>query len=99
MLFQKLMQPKVVTRRDWPQALSKLPAGDNAVEVLQRILALQPNQPRAIETLNQIATGYEKVALTWRDRGRPDQALAQVRNGLKAQPTNARLLRLEQQLR
>jgi len=75
------------------------PAGDNAVEVLQRILALQPNQPRAIEMLNQIATGYEKVALTWRDRGRPDQALAQVRNGLKAQPTNARLLRLEQQLR
>ena len=49
--------------------------------------------------LGQIADGYEKVALTWRDRGRPDQALAQVRNGLKAQPTNARLLRLEQALR
>ena len=75
------------------------PEGDNAVEVLRRVLALEPSQPKALDMLNQIAMGYEKVALTWRDRGRPDQALAQVRNGLKAQPTSARLLRLEQQLR
>ena len=75
------------------------PEGDNAVAVLQRVLALQPGQAKATEMLNQIAMGYEKVAVTWRDRGRPDQALAQVRNGLKAQPTNDRLLRLEQSLR
>ena len=75
------------------------PEGDNAVEVLNRVLALQPKQAKAMAMLGQIADGYEKVALTWRDRGRPDQALAQVRNGLKAQPTNARLLRLEQALR
>ena len=75
------------------------PEGDNAVEVLNRVLALQPKQAKAMTMLGQIADGYEKVALTWRDRGRPDQALAQVRNGLKAQPTNARLLRLEQALR
>ncbi len=74
------------------------PEGDNAVDVLNRVLALEPNQPQAMAMLEQIAKGYENVALTWRDRGRPDQALAQVRNGLKAQPTNARLLRLEQQL-
>ena len=75
------------------------PEGDNAVEVLHRVLILQPKHARATELLAKIANGYEKVALTWRDRGRPDQALAQVRNGLKAQPTSARLLRLEQQLR
>ncbi len=75
------------------------PQGDNAVEVLYRVLALQPNQPKATSMLNDIAVGYEKVALTWRERGRPDQALAQVRNGLKAQPGNVRLLRLEQSLR
>ena len=63
------------------------------------LLILQPKHARATELLAKIANGYEKVALTWRDRGRPDQALAQVRNGLKAQPTSARLLRLEQQLR
>lgn len=75
------------------------PQGDNAVEVLQRVLAFQPNQPKALELLAKIAGGYEKVAVTWRERGRPDQALVQVQNGLKAQPTNSRLLRLEQELR
>ena len=69
--------------------------GDNAVTVLRRMLALQPHHAKATEMLTKIAISYEKVALIWQDRGRPDQALAQVRNGLKAQPTNARLLRLE----
>ena len=75
------------------------PEGDNAVAVLHRVLALQPNHAKAMEMLNQIAMGYEKVALTWRDRWRTDQALAQVRNGLNAQPTNARLLRLDLSLK
>jgi tetratricopeptide (TPR) repeat protein len=71
------------------------PAGDNAVEVLYAILKQEPNHTQAQAMLAKIAGDYERVALVWQERGRVDQALAQVRNGLKAQPANERLRRLE----
>ena len=74
------------------------PAGDNAVEVLSAILKQEPNHAQAQAMLEKIASDYERVALVWQERGRVDQALAQVRNGLKAAPANQRLRRLEQVL-
>ena len=71
------------------------PAGDNAVEVLYAVIKQQPNHTQAQAMLAKIASDYERVALVWQERGRVDQALAQVRNGLKAQPANERLRRLE----
>ena len=74
------------------------PAGDNATEVLQLILQRVPTHAKASAMLEKIAGDYERVALVWQARGRPDQALAQVRNGLKAAPANPRLRKLQMDL-
>jgi serine/threonine-protein kinase PpkA len=71
------------------------PPGDNAIEMLQLILQRTPSHAKAQAMLEKIAGDYERVALVWQARGRPDQALAQVRNGLKAAPKNSRLRKLE----
>ncbi len=71
------------------------PPGDNATEMLQLILQRVPTHAKAQAMLEKIAGDYERVALVWQARGRADQALAQVRNGLKAAPQNPRLRKLE----
>lgn len=75
------------------------PPGDNAVALYRAVLQREPDNVRAQTALQRIAGHYLDVANTFRDRKRPDQALLQVRNGLQAMPTDARLRKLEQELR
>lgn len=75
------------------------PPGDNAVALYRAVLQRDPDNMRAQNALQRIAGHYLDVANTFRDRKRPDQALLQVRNGLQAMPADARLLKLERELR
>lgn len=74
------------------------PPGDNAVEVYRAVLQRDPRNQEASAALERIANHYLDVARTFRDRKRPDQALLQVRNGLKAAADDPRLQRLEREL-
>jgi len=67
------------------------PPGDNAVELYWRVLRDDVSNRAARQALDTIALDYLRVANLFLDRKRADQALLQVRNGLKADPQNEQL--------
>lgn len=72
------------------------PVGNNAYETYQQILAIVPNQPKAISGITKIADLYEKLATN--DSVNIEKNLALIDKGLKVLPQHAGLSALRQKL-
>jgi hypothetical protein len=62
------------------------PPGDNALETLQRVLAVMPAQPDALQGIREIATRYAVLATQAERRGEHDLAKRYVDKGLHLVP-------------
>jgi type II secretory pathway predicted ATPase ExeA len=74
------------------------PAGDNALETLQRVLAAMPAQPDALQGIQDIANRYAVLAAQADWRGEHDLAGRYVDKGLDVVPDHPDLLALRQKL-
>ncbi|MFO1423858.1 MAG: hypothetical protein U1F70_09430 [Candidatus Competibacteraceae bacterium] len=74
------------------------PASGNALSTYQRVLALQPDHPAALEGIQRITTYYQDVAEQNLQQGRLDESLAYINRGLRATPQSSALLSLRQQV-
>jgi hypothetical protein len=74
------------------------PPGDNALETLQRVLAVMPTQPDALQGIREIATRYAVLATQAERRGEHDLAKRYVDKGLHLVPDNPDLLAIEKNL-
>jgi hypothetical protein len=74
------------------------PAGDNALETLQRVLAAMPSQPDALQGIHDIASKYAELAAQAKRRGEHDLAKRYVNKGLHVVPDHPDLLALQQKL-
>jgi serine/threonine protein kinase len=68
---------------------------NNAHEIIKAALAIEPDNAEARRMEDQIARLYAQKARALLDRGSVAPALTLVRNGLKTQPHNRELLRLQ----
>jgi tetratricopeptide (TPR) repeat protein len=74
------------------------PAGDNALETLQRVLAAMPSQPDALQGIHDIANKYAELAEQAERRGEHGLAKRYVDKGLDLAPDDPDLLAAQQQL-
>ncbi|MDG4594184.1 MAG: hypothetical protein P9F75_00560 [Candidatus Contendobacter sp.] len=74
------------------------PASGNALSTYQRVLALQPNHPAALEGIQRITIYYRDVAQQSLQQGRLDESLAYINRGLRATPQSDALLGLRRQV-
>jgi hypothetical protein len=74
------------------------PPGDNALETLQRILAVMPGQPDAVRGIRDIAGKYAFLATQAEQRGDSGLAMRHVQRGLKLAPDHPDLLALQRKL-
>lgn len=74
------------------------PASGNALGTYQRVLALQPDHPAALEGIQRITTYYRDVAQQSLQQGRLDESLAYINRGLRATPQSDALLGLRRQV-
>ncbi|MDG4549410.1 MAG: hypothetical protein P9F19_07450 [Candidatus Contendobacter sp.] len=74
------------------------PTSGNALSTYQRVLALQPNHPAALEGIQRITTYYRDVAQQSLQQGRLDESLAYINRGLRATPQSDTLLSLRRQV-
>ncbi|MGH8502245.1 MAG: protein kinase domain-containing protein [Gammaproteobacteria bacterium] len=73
------------------------PPGSSAFDAYRRVLELHPHNAQACAGLESIARHYEQQAQENIASGRIDDARVQIDNGLRAQPNDARLLKLQQE--
>jgi len=71
------------------------PKGENAYELYQQVLSLEPEQIQAKQGLHKIADNYEQRAAR---ESNPAKALVWVSKGLKVLPTHVGLLTLQKAL-
>ena len=74
------------------------PPGDNAIDMFQEALRREPGNPRATQGLAQVAGFYESGARTAFKNGLYTGADVLVEEGLRAEPANAKLLKLKEDL-
>jgi type II secretory pathway predicted ATPase ExeA len=74
------------------------PPGDNALETLQRVLAVMPTQPDALQGIREIATRYAVLATQAERRGEHDLAKRYVDKGLHLVPDSPDLLAIQKNL-
>ena len=74
------------------------PPGDNALETLQRILAVMPAQPDAVQGIRDIAGKYAFLAAQAEQRGDTGLAMRHMQRGLKLAPDHPDLLALQRKL-
>src|SRR5262249_20770978 len=74
------------------------PAGDNAFETLQRVLAAVPGQPDALRGIRDIAGRYAALAGQAERRGEHALAKRYVDKGLRIVPDHPDLLAVQQSL-
>ena len=70
------------------------PAGDNAYETYQRVLALDPSNQEAKAGLARIPGSYERLAARRRQKGELQRSLDLIETGLKLAPAHSGLLAL-----
>ncbi|MFO1349455.1 MAG: hypothetical protein U1F68_01740 [Gammaproteobacteria bacterium] len=70
------------------------PAGDNAYETFQKVLALDPTNPEALAGLDDIADTYLNLALGAKQQGDLRKSLQHVKRGLGIAPKNDALKKL-----
>ena len=75
------------------------PAGDNALETLQRVLVAMPGQPDALQGIHDIASRYAVLATQAERRGEHGLAKRYVDKGLRLVPDHPDLLALQHRLR
>ncbi len=74
------------------------PPGDNALETLQRVLAVMPTQPDALQGIHEIASRYAVLATQAERRGEHDLAKRYVDRGLHLVPDHSELLAIQRML-
>lgn len=74
------------------------PPGDNAIDMFQEVNRRDPGNAKAIQGLTQIATYYLHAADSAHQRGLNTATDDFVDKGLRADPNNAQLLKLKEQL-
>jgi serine/threonine protein kinase len=74
------------------------PVGANAAEAYQYILSLDPNNQRAKEGLDIIASYFAEQARAYLSNNDIERATSSVIQGLKIEPNHPQLLQLKQQL-
>jgi hypothetical protein len=74
------------------------PAGDNAFETLQRVLAAMPEQPDALQGIHDIASKYAVLAAQANRRGDYGLAKRYLDKGLGVVPDHPDLLAVQQNL-
>jgi len=74
------------------------PPGDNAIDMFQEALRREPGNARATQGLAQVAGFYENGARTAFKNGLYTGADVLVEEGLRAEPANAKLLKLREDL-
>ena len=74
------------------------PPGDNAIDMFQEALRREPGNARATQGLAQVAGFYENGARTAFKNGLYTGADVLVEEGLRAEPANAKLLKLKEDL-
>jgi tetratricopeptide (TPR) repeat protein len=70
------------------------PPGDNAIDLFQRVLSLEPDNAEALAGLGQVAAFYESRAQAAYDRGIYNSSMVLAEEGLRAQPDSASLRKL-----
>jgi hypothetical protein len=70
------------------------PPGDNAIDLFQRVLTLEPGNAEALAGLGQVAAFYESRAQAAYDRGIYNSSMVLAEEGLRAQPDSASLRKL-----
>jgi serine/threonine protein kinase len=75
------------------------PVGDNSYETVQQILALDPSSQAADSIVTRIIEAYYRLALGAKAKGRLQQSLRHVGNGLRIRPEDSMLLALQSELR
>jgi len=75
------------------------PAGENAIDVYQEVIRRDPTNARAMKGLSEVAAFYERGARLALEHGSDPTGTAElVEKGLRADPKNAALLKLKQDL-
>jgi serine/threonine-protein kinase PpkA len=74
------------------------PPGDNAIDMFQEALRREPGNARATQGLAQVASFYETGARTAFKNGLYTGADVLVEEGLRAEPSNPKLLKLKEDL-
>jgi hypothetical protein len=74
------------------------PPGDNALETLQRVLAVLPGQPDALRGIHDIGSRYALLAVQAERRGEHALAGRYVARGLDVVPDHPDLLEIRQKL-
>lgn len=87
----------LLKRAQTQMAQSKLsvPKGNNAYESLTRLLALEPNHPKAKQMLNDAAKFYEQRALSYLKQKEFDKARLQIKRGLRFSSQHSGLLKVQ----
>jgi hypothetical protein len=86
-------------KRQRQQRHLTLPAGDNAYESYQRVLALIPAHAAAEAGLDAIADDYQRLASARRQEGDLQESLALVRAGLRVAPDHSGLQALKDEVK
>ncbi len=76
-----------------------VPEGDNAYETLNKVLAIEPGNQRAINLMEEAADSYETRALNYIKRKQFDRAKRQLRRGFLFSKQHPGLKRAEQKLK
>jgi tetratricopeptide (TPR) repeat protein len=71
------------------------PAGDNAFEIYQKVLKLDPQNPQAHEGLQMMVKRYETRARAKQQEGDLNESLSLIERGLKIDPDHRGLLKLQ----
>ena len=74
------------------------PAGDNAWEIYQKVLQLDPNNQRAQEGLQRIAQRIESMAQDRQKNGDLLTSMAIIEEGLRVMPDHSGLLALKEEI-
>ena len=74
------------------------PKGNNALELYQKVLSINPDNQNAQDGLNRIADNYVKLAANALDEGRISKARTYVKRGLEVVKNHEELLTLKKDL-
>jgi Serine/threonine protein kinase len=95
-LHRKVAELLAQAKRQFARSQFIEPQGNNANETYQKVLALDPDNARALAGLQEIGGYYKARARRARNTGQLEYALTLIRQGLQALPDHSDLLALQE---